>query len=120
MDKGRKHDEARDFLHKFKEAMDSGGLELIPTEDNRRLLVEMGLTLKNAEDEILSLTPVDYCDGPLADRDGTRRGRLWVFGKEIEGKEVYVKLKLEYAGGEKKARCISFHVAKRRLGFPLG
>jgi len=42
---------------------------------------------------------------------------LYVFGKVINGKMVYIKLKIK---GEPKKRivCVSFHYAKDKMEFP--
>ena len=58
----------------------------------------------------------DYCKGPQPDKD--RPGDIWVFGKEIAGSEVYIKLKIAQAGTHKIAKCISFHAAEYPLGCP--
>lgn len=40
----------------------------------------------------------------------------WVFGKHVEGTEVYIKLKLTRTEAPK---CLSFHPAERALRYPL-
>ncbi len=56
--------------------------------------------------------------GPDDDRD--RPGKVWVFGRHIEGREVYGwKLKLATVGKEVIAKCLSFHPAEFPLCFPL-
>jgi len=56
----------------------------------------------------------DYCEGPLPDE--TQPGEVWVFGKHIEGTEVYIKLKLTNTEAPK---CLSFHPAERTLHYPF-
>jgi hypothetical protein len=41
---------------------------------------------------------------------------VWVFGKHIEGTEVYIKLKLTNTEAPK---CLSFHPAERTLHYPF-
>lgn len=107
----------RDFLIEFKRIATEGrGIDFIPRRDNLDALADLGLTLRNARDEIMALSVMDYCEGPEDDRD--KPGEIWVFGKEIEGKEVYIKLKVASAGEEKLAKCISFHISRRPLRFP--
>ena len=60
----------------------------------------------------------DYCDGPKPDKD--RPGEVWEFGKLMEGKDVYIKLKIAHVERVKLAKCISFHEAERALCFPFG
>ncbi len=67
--------------------------------------------------EIISLLSVeDYSQGPL---DEKMRGILpmWVFGKQVKKKEVYIKVSMgiENSG----AICISFHIAEHPLNYPL-
>ena len=57
-----------------------------------------------------------YCKGPEADRD--RPGELWFFGKVIQDKGIYIKLKIADADGIKIAKCISFHIAEYPMSFP--
>jgi len=51
--------------------------------------------------------------------DIDRPGVIWEFGKNIEGKEVYIKLKIAEIAGKKYAKCISFHRAKFPMCYPL-
>jgi hypothetical protein len=60
---------------------------------------------------------VDYSSGPDPDRDIP--GDIWVFGKEINGHEVYIKLRIFYDGSEKKGKCISFHEADHPIKYPF-
>jgi len=95
------------------------GLDIVNRQENENLasLLGLGLTKKNAEHEILSLSVSHYCSGPDPDQD--REGNIWVFGKNIRESEVYIKLKIAGVDGVKIAKCISFHIAKCPLGYPL-
>jgi hypothetical protein len=107
----------RDFLLEFKKAVTSAsGVYLVPREDSLATLQHLGLTKKNLEEILLSLSVADYCRGPEADRD--REGQLWIFGKRLRGHEIYIKLKVAMVAGKKIAKCISFHVAKYPLSYP--
>jgi len=111
-------EDVRQFLLKFKQIAASGnGVVLVPRKSTRPTLIELGLTKRNVEAILLSLSVADYCKGPEADRD--RPGEMWFFGKEVEGKEVYIKLKVAKVGGNDIAKCISFHFAQYPLKFPL-
>jgi hypothetical protein len=61
--------------------------------------------------------PCKVSKGPEPDKD--KPGDIWIFGKEIEGKEVYIKLKIAIVGEVRIAKCISFHIANFPLSFPL-
>ena len=67
--------------------------------------------------EMSSLSVMDYCSGPVSDPE--IRGELWIFGKTISDKEVYIKLKL---WGDKTGmglRVLSFHWAEKPLIYPF-
>jgi hypothetical protein len=42
---------------------------------------------------------------------------MWVFGKEVKQKEVYIKISMGIANNS--AVCISFHVAEYPMIYPL-
>jgi len=107
----------RAFLLDFKETVSAGsGVYLIPRDENRQTLSELGLTKRNLEEILLGLTVLDYCKGPDADRD--QPGEIWVFGKEVKDEDIYIKLKVANVKAKKIAKCISFHIAKFKLKYP--
>lgn len=107
------------FLKEFKKIATKGrGIDFISRSKNIDSLLKLSLTKKNAREEILSLSVADYCGGPEPDKN--KPGEIWEFGKLVEGKEVYIKLKIAQVGQEKIAKCLSFHVAEYPLCFPLG
>lgn len=67
-------------------------------------------------DRLKELTISEYAE-TLMDRDDDKPPLLFVFGKEINNKLVYIKLKIK---GEAKKRvlCLSFHYAKHNMEFP--
>lgn len=88
------------FLKEFKKvATEGGGLYVINREKNKDALIGIGLTLKNREEALLSLSVTDYCAGPKKDKD--RDGTIWEFGQTINGNEIYIKLKVAKVGGKK-------------------
>ena len=106
------------FLKDFKKIATEGrGIDFIPRVKNRDALLKLGLTKKNAKQEILSLSVADYCSGPEPDKD--RAGEIWEFGKLLNEKEVYIKLKIAQVEKEQIAKCISFHPPEFPLHFPL-
>ncbi|MEW6586708.1 MAG: hypothetical protein AB1442_14015 [Nitrospirota bacterium] len=111
-------DQIRGFLMEFKEIVIKRGLYVIPRTENIESLVALRLTKRNRKNEILSLSVAEYCSGPEPDIGGS--GHVWMFGKEINGTSVYIKLKIAQVKDkdEKIAKCLSFHVAKFPLCFP--
>jgi hypothetical protein len=110
------------FLKQFK-VLAQRRLYVSPREVNIQSLIDMGLTFEDRRNLILSLSVEDYSCGP--DQDLVQVGDIWVFGKVVNGVEVYIKLKLvEYrpVGTStivRQAKCISFHAAKGSLPYPL-
>jgi hypothetical protein len=79
-------------------------------------LAELELDFGDVRDLILQLLVTDYCEGPVNDRN--MPGDLWVFGKVVAGKEVYIKLKLATFGSLRLVRVVSFHLARESLCYP--
>ena len=65
---------------------------------------------------IKALKVTDYVEGPKKD---TLNGGpdLWVFGKLIKSKEIYIKVTIGFFNAQ--AVCISFHTAEFPLHFPF-
>ena len=115
---GAGQDDVAKFLKEFKDEIVSGrGLDVVWRAVNRSGLRELGLTNRNRQDAILALTVTHYSAGPDPDHD--RAGEMWIFGKRIAGREVYIKLKLAYVDGTRIAKCISFHRAEYPLTYPF-
>lgn len=109
----------RDFLQSVKRAMqrsyEGQGGWIFSTAKGKNLdtLTKLEMTIEDVKKEILSLSVMDYCAGPL--KDPKIRGDVWIFKKVIQGEEIYIKLKL---WGDKKdvsVRVLSFHIADRPL-----
>ena len=105
------------FLERFKTVVGDRGLDFVWRPFNRATLRELGLTKRNCQDAILALTVAHYSAGPAPDHD--RAGEVWVFGKRIAGRVVYIKLKLASVDGTSIAKCISFHEAEYPLMYPF-
>ena len=111
----------RNFLQSVKETIahpvaDQGWV-LVPRAENRECIVQLGFTYQDVKDTLLDLSVEDYCEGPLCDRD--QPGELWVFGKVVENKSIYIKMKLASLGTLRMVRVLSFHFAGRPLEHPL-
>lgn len=75
----------------------------------------LGITKKNVETILLGLSVADFCRGPIP--DDSKPGELWEFGKDIDGHEVYIKIKV--VKEVNIAKCISFHIPKYPLKYPF-
>ena len=101
------------FLILFKEFAQKKFV-FVPRDKSLDSIARLGITLKQAKQEVMELTYENYCRGPVPDT--LRGGELWEFGRQIEGKEIFIRLKvvLQYD----MAKCQSFHVAEQPLQYP--
>ena len=105
------------FLNEFKLLVARNCFQFVHRLETNKAAISLGLTNELAKREILNLSVVDYSSGPEVDKD--RPGDVWIFGKEINGCEVYIKLKIYTVGTNKYAKCISFHQAEYSLNHPF-
>jgi len=90
-------------------------------KENFETLLELGLKYSHVKQEILSLTPKEYSQGPLLDKDQTnyKDESFWIFGKKIQNKLIYIKLKIRKTNEHEETVCMSFHIAEYKMKFPL-
>lgn len=83
---------------------------------NKETLLELEFRTPDVVRTIKELKAEDYCQGPIDDTLNNINS-MWVFGKEIKSKEVYIKI----TQGEfnKPVICISFHFSEHPLQYPL-
>ncbi len=65
---------------------------------------------------IMELTVEEYSE-TLIDKDDLQPPLLFVFGKDISGRQIYIKLKIKDTDS-RKIICVSFHYAKEKMVFP--
>ena len=70
-------------------------------EKNREALAELDIRAIDRVGIVKTITADDY---------------LWVFGKDVKGQEVYIKI--AYGMPNKSTICISFHVAEHPMNYP--
>jgi hypothetical protein len=113
--------QVRDFLESIKETISNPiadrGWVLVPRHENNECLSQLGFRYPEIQEALLGLSVQDYCEGPCQDRD--QPGDLWIFGKVLENKSVYIKIKLASRGPLKFVRIISFHFAEYTLDYPF-
>lgn len=86
-------------------------------EKNRDTLLELDLPRKERDKALLSLSSEDYCQGPEKEERG--KGSVWVFGKKIKGREIYIKLIVVRRNIGLFVICRSFHFSEHALFYPL-
>lgn len=83
---------------------------------NRQTLADLEISAMQREEEVLTLKTEHYASGPT--EDNLNHGEdMWVFGKQIKGKEVYIKI--TSGKHNDKAFCISFHIAEHKMSYPF-
>ena len=109
--------EVETFLNQFHTKMNIFGI--IYRDDrgkNQKALEELEIIPSYRKVIIESLKSEDYVEGPIIDQLN-KLGEMWVFGKDLKGKEVYIKIML--GGVNCQTICISFHIAEHPLSYPL-
>ena len=110
-------DEVKAFLEQFNiKAQVFGIIFRDDRQKNRKALLELDITQMQRELIVKSLLPQDYVEGPVIDVLN-KEGEMWVFGKDVKGREVYIKITLGYENGQ--TICISFHIAEHPLEYPF-
>jgi len=103
-------EQIKHFLKKLKTAILQRRLILIRRKENLETLSKLGLTLKNAIEEINTLNVTDYESGPEPDDRG-RSGDIWKFVKKLGTESIYIKF-CDIKDKLGKIICISFHEKK--------
>ena len=109
--------EVEKYLNELKGKIDIYGILFLDDRGKKQqTLHDLEISPAKRKEILSSLKAEDYSQGPL---DEKMRGILpmWVFGKQVKKKEVYIKVSM---GNENKgAVCISFHIAEHPMIYPL-
>ena len=108
-------EEVQAFLNQFHAKMKIYGI--LYRDDrgkNQKTLEELEIVPSYRKVIIESLEVEDYIQGPVIDKLN-RLGEMWVFGKDVKGREVYIKIML--GGVNCQTICVSFHIAEHPLQY---
>jgi hypothetical protein len=83
---------------------------------NQQTLLDLEITPGKREEVIDSIKLEDYVEGPK-EENLYKGADMWVFGKQIKGKEIYIKITI--GNPNASVICISFHIAERNLSYPF-
>jgi hypothetical protein len=112
-----KEAEVSSFVKDFKEKMRIW--DVLFRDDrgkNAQALVDLELRPIDRKAILESLETKDYSEGPLEEKlYGV--ADMWVFGKTIKKKELYIKITMGAMGSN--VICISFHLAQHKMNYPL-
>ena len=109
--------QVEDFLKRLKEKIKV--FDIIYRDDrgkNLQTLATLEITPTYRKQVILNIEPEDYSEGPIVDTLN-KMGEMWVFGKNVKGQEVYIKITLGLPNSS--TICISFHIAEHPMTYPF-
>ena len=104
------------FLSEFHTKMGIWGIVIRDDRGkNRQTLLDLEMTTTGRNTVLNSLAWHDYSQGPMPD---TLNGgpAMWVFGKMVRGKEIYIKITMGIKGAQ--VICISFHISDYPMNYP--
>lgn len=110
-------EEVRKFLSEFHAKMKVFGI--LYRDDrgkNQKTLEELEIVPVYRKVVIENLQEEDYVRGPVVD-ELNRLGEMCIFGKDVKGREVYIKIMMGLSGCQ--TICISFHLAEHKLIYPF-
>ena len=109
-------EEVKLFLEQFNTKVQVFGIVFRDDrEKNKEALRILEITPLQRELIVKNLEVQDYV-GPIID-ELNKAGEMWVFGKDVRGREVYIKITLGYQNGQ--TICISFHIAEHPMNYPF-
>lgn len=120
----------KQFLEELKEIIENSNFDIV---NNLLLIKKKKNTGKEEYSTPYTMTDLDYdtydiveClkklkvaeySETLIDKDDDRPPLLFVFGQNINSKQVYIKLKIK-GDQTKRVLCLSFHYAEYKMTFP--
>lgn len=105
------------FLNQFKDKMKIWNVVFMDNRTkNFECLAELDITPVERIKILQQLEVIEYSEGPIEDKLADI-ANLWVFGKQVKGKEIYIKISMGYPGSS--TICISFHIAEYAMKYPF-
>lgn len=115
------------FLQELKAVLESEGFDIdrnfifIKTKKSKAefstpyLLADLDYDAADVVERLKELTVEEYSE-TLSDKDDDKPPLLFVFGKDINNRQVYIKIKIK-GKTEGKVLCLSFHYAEWKMSF---
>ena len=108
--------EIQKFLNDFHQKVEVFDIMFLDErEKNMHAISDLNLTRGERKQIIKSLTIDNYSEGPIKNILN-QWGDLWVFGKDVQNQEVYIKIC--YGQPNRSTICVSFHVAEFPMQYP--
>ena len=114
-------EEVVDLLSLFKSCIMVERMTVKDRQKNRQALIDLGITPGERREILLGLVPEDYVAGPKPD-DTDETKEVWEFGRDVEGTEVYIKLRVVRDPRRRtvyRALVWSFHEATYPMKYAL-
>lgn len=104
--------EVEAFLQQFMPKFSIWGILFLDRDKNNETLRQLDMAPHSREDIIRNLESIDYVE---TIQDIMSWGDMWVFGKDVMDKEVYIKIAL--GNPSSNTICISFHLAEYPINY---
>lgn len=116
--------DVKNFLKELKEVLNSKNcnLDILSKKKTEKsddpfttenTMLDLDYNTDDVKNELRLLCEKEYLETIIDDKDASRPP-FWVFGKEINNKEIYIKVKIRDKVNN-RVFCVSFHYAR----FPL-
>jgi len=100
------------FLQQFMPKFSVWGILFLDREKNKETLRQLDMAPIARENIVRSITEDDYVE-TLSDMASW--GDMWVFGKDVDNHELYIKIAL--GNPCDRTLCISFHLAEHPIDY---
>ena len=108
--------EIQKFLNDFHQKVEVFDIIILnDREKNAKTIATLGISPNAQREVIKEIQVTDYSEGPIKNLLNAW-GDLWVFGKDINGHEVYIKI--AYGRPNSSTICVSFHIAEFPMNYP--
>lgn len=108
--------DVKSFLEDLRLKIDIFGIAYLRRDKNIQTLLDLDITSSSRTKIIKELEVEDYSEGPLVEKMNGWHD-MWVFGKQIKGNEVYIKVTMGKENNN--SICISFHIAEHPMKYPF-
>lgn len=105
------------FLKEMRDKINIFDVAFRPREKNMDSLATLDILPIDRIVYLKKLTADNYHSGPKPDNENPSSPHYYEFGVMIKGFEVYIKLSL--GRPDKRVDCMSFHIAERKITYPL-
>jgi hypothetical protein len=106
------------FLRNFKDKLRVFDILFLDDRGkNTQTLAILEITPLARRKVLESLETEDYSEGPLGGAMYGGGAEMWVFGRMVKHREIYIKVTMGMAGAA--TICISFHVAEYPMKYPF-